>query len=305
MPDDQPAKNAQLGSLLADLLADVPTYRELWEPRVRQRSTQRPNRAAVARVIADYLGAAGERADSRDLYRQIKDRVGRALNGDGMSTETLSWFIAAFDIDASDRSRLRDLYGRHHTGDGPAIGEWDPRPVPLPSNRDWHTISLHELHTVGPDGLPESHRTIQVIKARVDGLSAYLYRFDTMTARVRVIRGGTAGPLEDLGDGLAGLHIHTRELSTGQTASLEYETIFDYRDPPPPEFRRSVIRRIDNLEVGIRFQPDRLPRRIVWGSWTDLNGPIHDSRPVHLDVEYSCHHYLNSVERTIIGYSWL
>jgi hypothetical protein len=54
------------------------------------------------------------------------------------------------------------------------------------------TVSLHELHVVGPHGLPLQHRTVQVVRALQRGLASYTFRFDRREASVRVLRGATA-----------------------------------------------------------------------------------------------------------------
>ena len=55
------------------------------------------------------------------------------------------------------------------------------------------TVSLHELHVVGPHGLPVRHRTVQVVRALQPGLASYTFRTDRREASVRVLRGATAG----------------------------------------------------------------------------------------------------------------
>ena len=54
---------------------------------------------------------------------------------------------------------------------------------------DHRTVSLHELHVIGPDGLPARHRTIHVIRALRDGLESYTFRFDRREATVHAVRG--------------------------------------------------------------------------------------------------------------------
>jgi hypothetical protein len=74
------------------------------------------SQAAVAKVIEEYLWDSGERSENTTgLARQLKDRVSRALNGEGLSTETLGWFIAAFDMDKGDENHLWAALGERKT----------------------------------------------------------------------------------------------------------------------------------------------------------------------------------------------
>jgi hypothetical protein len=219
---------------------------------------------------------------------------------------TLHWFIEAFDMTPADAAELWALRsGRDparlavvrtaHIPDRPR----GPRP-------DYQTIALHEFHTVGPDGLPARHRTVHVIRA-VDTVASYHYRFDTDAAAVEVVRGGTAGPLyRATEDGLYGVEItFQRPLQPGETASFEYRTLFRYRDPPPPEFRRGGQRRVDNLELLVRFHPDRLPEKIWWAIWDDypVRSPRHEE-PVRLEPDHSTHRYLDTLEGHTVGFHW-
>ena len=58
------------------------------------------------------------------------------------------------------------------------------------------TLSLHDHHYLGPDGLPDRHRVIHVIEALVDGVDRVPYRADTNALTVEVGQGfsGLAGP---------------------------------------------------------------------------------------------------------------
>jgi hypothetical protein len=226
---------------------------------------------AVARLLEDQgVFAAGSSFDA------IKAVVYRALStkpdDQVLSPDTLTRFIDGFQMGEQEAARLRatlagvDLdTARPETGTGPAA------PVNLPADaavRHHVTISLHEFHTVGGDGLPQHHRTVQVIRSLVDGFRSYPYRYDTDAADVRVVRGGRIGaPL--IADGsLHGLEIElARPLRQFETASIEYETTFHYRQAPPREFRRAARGQTDNVELYLRFHRMRLPDKIWWASW--------------------------------------
>src|SRR6185437_11108690 len=104
------------------------------------------------------------------------------------------------------------------------------------------TLSLHELHVLGPDGKPTEHQTIQLIRSTVDGLDSLPYRFDTDELAVEVVRGGQVGDVYRLTETLWAVDILlTRPLQRGETALMQYRTHFRYRTFPPPEFRRGVL----------------------------------------------------------------
>ncbi len=293
----------QTGRHLIELLTHRRRYRSQWERRAVQRTFGAPSQAAVARVVADYLVDSGERSDTYGLHRQIKDRVARLFGPERVSAETLGWFIAAFGMADDDARRLWELFEGAKVA-GFVAGGWPPPTASL-KDQGLRTVSLHELHSLGADGCPASHRTVQVIQATTDWLKGYLYRFDTNALDVEVARGGQAGPITDLGGGMYAVEItFNAPLQSGMTASLEYLTTFRYSEPPPPEFRRGVIRRIDNLEIRVQFHPARLPAKVWWGSWDTLDGPMADRETTQLDSEFAVHRYLDGVEAAIVGFAW-
>jgi hypothetical protein len=134
-------------------------------------------------------------------------------------------------------------------------------------------VSLHEWHLVGADGLPVRHRTVHVLRALRPGLSSYTYRFDSREARVRAVRGCRAGAPRPDADGLMAVDLELpRSLAVGETAALEYETLFDWRSVPPPELRRGMRQRVERLDMRVEFSPLRLPARLEWAVW-DGFGP--------------------------------
>jgi hypothetical protein len=158
----------------------------------------------------------------------------------------------------------------------------------------------------GRQGLPERHRTVQ-IRSLVDRLVRYPYRIDTSSANVRVIRGGRVErhqqPDKDL---YVSDIVLSRPLRQGETASIEYETLFSYTEAPPPEFRRAARGRVDNLELYLQFHRSRLPRSVWWTAWDDYrhNARIVDQERTRLDSERSVHRYLPYIERTVVGFRW-
>ncbi|MFZ5872172.1 MAG: hypothetical protein ACOYXW_16790 [Actinomycetota bacterium] len=292
--------------LLRHLLTERPAYAQRWRAHARQAGSL--NQAAVAQVLAMHLWETGE-ADERDdtVPRRLKDAVSRALAGKHLSARTLAWFIDAFQMTPEDATTLWALRTGSlpsatlavvHGSAGPAV---DPGPV------RHRTLSLHEVHTLGQDGLPVRHHTTQVVQA-LEPLSRYPFRFDTDVAAVHVLRGGRAlGLRKDRVPGLYAVDIElTRPLRPGQTTALEYVTSFAYRSPPPPEFRRAAYRRVDNVEIVVRFHPDRLPRRLEWCEWRRHDEPeAYAAEPVELEPDCTAHRYLARLENAVVGYRWM
>ena len=287
---------------LRELLLDT-HYADRWQAHIGRRQAHALHQSAICQVIAEYLWANDlQPAGDEDLPRKLKDRVYRALGGQSLSLGTLRWFIEAFEMTPEDTAALLRLAGSQASG-GTVLGGSVVGPGVLPPRRH-STVSLHEWHRVGPDGLPESHRTVHVIRAN-ESLDRYPYIFDPDAAGVRVVQGGRAGPPYRLDNGLYAVDIMlTKPLEVGETASMEYETTFWYRTPPAQEFRRASSGRIENVDLRVQFHHLRLPARIWWSEWPALDLPPTVSEPVALDNDKSVHRYLDMIERTVVGFRW-
>lgn len=287
---------------LRELLLD-PSYAGLWQARIGRRQAHALHQSGVCQVIAEYLWANGlHPIDDEALPRKLKDRVHRALAGSSLSLATLRWFTEAFAMTPTDTATLLALAGCPASGDAVFGGGVVGAGVLPP--RLHRTVSLRELHRVGPDGLPESHRTVHVIRAE-EYLDRYPYIFDTDAASVRVACGGRCGEPYALEDGLFAVDILlTEPLRPGQTAAMECETTFWYRTPPPPEFRRAAVGRLDDVDLRVQFHQLRLPRRVWWSEWPALDADPSLSEPVGLDAEKSVHRRLPVIERNVVGFRW-
>lgn len=271
------------------------------------------NQRAVAAVLAGYLADRGERADTPDLPRQLKDRVNRALNGSSLSAETLRWFIEAFELDPDQEAALFQAWL------GPQAADGNPDRPAAPDaaagggvgdagDDDGHrTLHLQEWHRIGPDGIPSVHETVQTIQATAESLEAYLYRFDRREVVVDALHGGQAGPVHPVDDGLHGVRISfPTPLSRGDTATLRYRTRFAFETPPPPRFRRASRRRIDQVLIIVEFHPARLPSRVSWCHW-DGYGP--DARvvveeAVSLGRSHDVHRVVSPLQHATVGFRW-
>jgi hypothetical protein len=282
-----------VGRLLTELL-NQERYRRLWLEHAERARPGQINAAAVAQALTLYLWEAGLRSETAtELPRQLKDRVSRALRGEVLSAETLSWFTHAFGLEDEEIAELWRRFGegvieREGTG---SVGH--------------RTVSLHELHYLGADGIPAHHETTHVIKALVNDLQHYSYIIDTDQAEVTVERGGHADVLRPFGDGLfvVDLSFH-RPLRRGEVASMKYLTHFHYKDAPEPVFRRQARRLVENLELRVQFHRQRCPAKIWWSQWADLADVPEAKRPVALDEDLAVQQYLTSVRNKTVGFAW-
>lgn len=289
------------GLLLRTLLAEYEPYRRQWRRHVLRGSAPAVHQGAVAMVIAEYLWDIGEveEADER-LPRRLKDPVGRALSGRVLSRRTLEWFIQAFEFTEAHQAQLWEQMRADREDPGPPVSE-GYRPLPT---SHYTTRALNEQHLVGRDGIPLRHLTVQVIEA-IEPISYYTYRFDTSAASIEVARGGRAGRVHPLDGGLFAVDIHfPRELGPGESTTLEYHTVFRYETPPPTVFRRGVSRKVDSVALEVQFHPDRIPARVEFARWEDLDADPVQVDPVQLRPDNAAHRFLTDVEDTVVGFAW-
>jgi hypothetical protein len=289
----------QTSAYLRMLLLRPGEYRTLWERRAGGTQPGTIDTDAVAGVLAEAHGDSGS-----DLVGLARG----ALDGTGLTPDTLGQFIAAFGIGSRHATRLWDLMrgsdsvrvisGQLNPTDEAYVRADPPR---------YETLSLHELHVLGPDGAPAEHQTIQVIKSTVDGLGSYPYRFDTDELVVDVIRGGRIGDhIYRVSDTLYAVDIVLNQpLATGETTLIQLRTTFFYKTPPEPEFRRGVLRTTNDVTIWVKFHKDRVPKRVWSARWDRVDhARIVDRQQVELDEELSVHGRFGSVERAIVGFYW-
>jgi hypothetical protein len=294
---------------LRELLLRPGRYRRRWEQYAERSRRGQVNQLAVAEVLAHHLWEHPRaQGDIEVLPRQLKDTASRALSGRLLSKATLTLFVDAFGFGALEREQLLKLWeGSAHVRvlSGPrAIRDDKASALGRPQLK---TLSLHDHHYLGADGLPVRHRVIHVIEAVVDGLDRVPYRADTNALTLEVGQGfsGLAGPFyQPLAELFVVDMLLARPLAAGETATLEYSTSFHYAVPPAPEFRRIVQYYAENLDIRVEFHPDKLPDRLVWAVWDGMDGPIVEREPVDLDSQFAAHRYLRLAEKTAVGFHW-
>lgn len=281
------------------------TYRAKWREHSYRSREGKVNALAVATVVADYVAThpTPTRGDGTES-RNIKDLVYRAFSGQGLSLETLTLMIKAFSISDADAVILQDLW------DGTAkprilVGTMAPREAPGPP---YQTVQRHEFHYLGAEGQPVRHRTVQGIKALVDGYDTHRYVFDTSEAEVERVHGGTPSKPYQISGNLWAVDIKLPAvLNCGDTVSMEYITKFHHASPLLPNFRYAAHQRVTDIMWRVEFHPDRLPTRVEWTEWRDYRPPddvIFYSEPVKLDSEHAVYRHLEFMESATAGFAW-
>ncbi|MGI8948608.1 MAG: hypothetical protein ACR2FV_11680 [Ornithinimicrobium sp.] len=301
------AVSAGASQLLRRLLTDEETYRRWWLPYAQRRRGEELHLGAVAAVLATYLGDIGElRQDQQGrarVPRSLSDAVSRALLG-RLSMRYLEWFVAAFEIRPEHRDELWVTFA----GDqgAPGLTRAAAGDAPPTGGRGYRTVSLEDLHVVGADRVPQTHRTVQVVRA-LDPLRSYHLRFDTAALMVDVVRGGRPSAVYEAdqpGVWATDIHLHDT-VAPGETAVVEYCTVFGYPEPPPPLFRRAFSRTVGSVDLQVRFHPAQLPQhvwRATWEGWADP--PIELVRQ-EVGADHTVHWSGTQVQETMIGFTWV
>jgi hypothetical protein len=294
---------------IRELLLRPGRHRRKWEQYAERSRAGQVNQLAVAEVLAHYLWQHPRaKGDAEVLPRQLKDTASRALSGKLLSKATLFLFMDAFGLSADEREQLLKLWeGSAHVRvlSGPRAIRDDK--ASMLGSRRVKTLSLHDHHYLGPDGMPVRHRVIHVIEAITDDVDRIPIRADTNALTIEVGQGfsGLAGPVYQPIEELFVVDmLLAKPLAAGETATLEYWVSFHYTQTPPPEFRRVVQFFVENLDIRIEFHPDKLPRIVEWAVWDGLDGPIVEREQVTLDSQFAAHRYLRLAEKTAVGFHW-
>jgi hypothetical protein len=302
---------------LRQLLLKQGSYRQAWEKYVIRARGDSINNLAVAEVLARHLSSAPDGpGGARVQARQLKDTVARALSGRVVSQSALSLFVDAFGISEHEADRLWRLWSGSATisvlaGARAMAPQAEQTLAQALGPRRHQTVSMHDHVLVGADGRLERTRTIQVIEAITMGVGAFPFLYDTDALTVEVGQGcsGLSGQLRQLGPALFATDIIlARTLDLGDTLTMEYWVTYRYpgrlSDPHEREYRRGVLRHLENYDMRVEFHPDRLPERLWWARWDGLDGEIVQQQEVALDAQHAAQRYLRSLDRTVVGFRW-
>ena len=302
---------------LRQLLLKPGRYRDVWHEQVARPRDGVINQLAVAEVMVCQLRSAPSRpGDSQVMAYQLRDTVSDALSGLQLSAETLRLFIDAFGFSEHEADRLWRLWngsagisvlsGSHAV---PVEAEREVSEVLGP--RRHQTLSLHDHVYVGPDGRIDRARTMQIIEATAKEVDRIPFMCDTNVLTIEVGQGckKLTGELRQIGaDVFATEILLARTLSIGETITLEYWITYrfpgDPHDPNEREYRRAVMRQVENLDMRVEFHPDRVPAKVCWAHWDGIDGAVLNQDEVSLDSQHSAHRYLRSLDKTVAGFRW-
>jgi hypothetical protein len=302
---------------LRQLLLKPGRCREAWQRHVARPRDDVINQLAVAELLVDCLRSAPGRPGSAHVMAyQLRDTVAGALSGGQLSLQTLELFIDAFDLAEHEAGRLRRLWGgattisvMSGTHAVPVTAEQEVDAAV--GKRRHHSLSLHDHIWVIQDGRIDRARTMQVIEANAQGVDRIPFMCDNNVLTLEVGQGckETDGPIRRIGaDVFAAEILLARTLDLGETLTLEYWLSYRYpgdlTDPAECEYRRAVMRAVDNLDMRIEFHPDKLPAQVWWAHWDGIEGDILSQDLVTLDSQHSAHRFLRSLDRTVVGFHW-
>jgi hypothetical protein len=315
--DDRRRRAAQAAAAyLYELLLTKKQYYQLWRPRDHWRG--RPTRVdqdEVAWVLnKTALAKEGKRPPLRsDEYAQEyaktvvrpawKDKVSRALKGTALTRDTLELFIESFAMTQEHADRLRALFeGRERAA--VAVGKYKRPGLDL-YRYEHETVLLHEAHYVDKNGQPAKHRSVQNIRSIVPQMRSYQFRFFTDSEiDLEVVRGGVRGDTYHLDEYVQAIDIVLDEpLVYGETASLEYVTIFKSPTEYPLYFNRAVLQSVDSLEICVVFE--KLPQRVFWAEWDGHEPTANIVNEERWKIQgKAVHRSLTHVEQAVFGFRW-
>jgi len=311
------ASRRAAAAYLRQLLLNPGRYRQAWEQHVIRARRDSINQLAVAEVLARYLWSSPRSpADAGLLPYQLKDTVSRALSGQVLSRPSLALFIDAFGVSESETDRLWRLWSGSAmisvlAGSHAVPPQAEMSLVRVLGPRRHQTLSMHDHVHVDADGRLERTRTIQVIEAIAAGLDRFPFLYDTSALTIEAGQGcsGLSGELRQVGPDVFATEIMlAKTLDLGDTITLEYWVSYrlpgDLADPSEREYRRGVLRHMENYDMRIEFDPARLPAQLWWASWDGVDGDVKDKQEVRLDSQHAAQRYLRSLERTVVGFRW-
>lgn len=302
---------------LRQLLLKPGRYRDEWRQYVARPREGVINQLAIAEVIVRREQSKSGRLGKGPVASyQLKDVVAGALSGRQLGRDSLALIIDAFQFADHETDRLWRLWegtskiavlsGSHAV---PPHAEQSVDRVVGP--RRHVTVSLHDHVYVGDDGRIDRARAIQVIEATEQDVDRIPFLCDTNVLTLEVGQGGEelSGTVEEIGKGIFFTEIIlARSLGLGETATLEYYITYrypgDFENQEECEFRRAVIRQVENLDMRVEFSGERVPRHIWWSRWDGVEGHVISEELVSLDREFSAQRYVRSIEKTVCGFHW-
>lgn len=300
------AVSAGAADQLRRLLRMDEQYRSRWQAHVQRVGKQQLHQSAIAQVLADHLRRTGELPQTpAPPTRTLKEAMARALGG-RLTQQSLELFIDAFQISRQHQDELWRSFARDLDSVSRRAVPHDPASTRDPVDESaYRSVSLDELHVIGADGLPHTHRTVQVVRA-VAPMDRYTYRFDGTAVAIDVVRGGRPGKVYPAGrPGLWAIDIHLHHvLPPGETAVLEHRTVLRHHTPPLPGFRRGVSGTVGSVDLQVQFHPAKVPTDVWWGRWEAVGEPPRLVVPWQVGTECAVHWSGERVHAQLVGFTW-
>jgi hypothetical protein len=312
----QSAGRRAASDYLRQLLLKPGTYRQSWEQHVVRARSGAINQLAVAEVLARHLSGRSGGSNGSVLSHQLKDTVSRALSGQLLSRPSLGLFIDAFGFNGDEADRLWRLW----SGAATIRVLSGSRAVPMQAEQELRqalgprrhqTLTLHDHAYVEASGHIGKVRSLQVIEATQAGVDRLPFLYDTNSLTLELGQGcaGLAGELRQVGPDVYATEILlTRTLGLGETLTMEYTTTFagagDPQDKSRREYRRAVVAQLENLDLRIQFDEDKLPAELWWATWEGVDGEVVAQQQVALDSQNAAQRYLRTVQRAVVGFYW-
>ncbi|HEY2505216.1 MAG TPA: hypothetical protein VGI58_01765 [Streptosporangiaceae bacterium] len=225
-------------------------------------------------------------------------------------------FIDAFGFSEHEADRLWRLWN----GSGTIGVLSGSHAVPVKAEEDLvaalgprrhQTLTMHDHVYVGADGRIDRARMIQVLEAIAPGVDRIPFICDTNVLTIEVDQGGKelSGEVRQISPEVFTTDILlARTLGLGETITLEYWLTYrfpgDLENPTEREFRRAMMRRVENFDMRVEFDRARLPTKLWWTHWDGLEGEVLEQEEVALDSQHSAHRYMRSLEKTAVGFCW-
>jgi len=293
------------------------SYRKLWVGKAGAVAEKDPSyfsQEAVAAIYAKFLYDRGElKPEEHARYEQSErdkqgkrikhQHISRALQGNPLSKKTLEELIEAFEIKSDDAQYLLKIW--HGETYAPVAEGTLTRPANWKPN-EHESVLMHEEHHLGTDGLPAWHETRQTIRARVDDLERFYYRFDTNEVDVTLLWGGRQDPMIRYNENYWEVpFVFPKPIKLGETHSFAYRLDFHYAVPPLREYRRVFYEHLDGFDLHVFFDHESTPSKVWWTEWeVEVGGPIRYEELVTLDDDLAAHRHLVYVQRAAIGFRW-
>jgi hypothetical protein len=250
------------------------------------------------------------------MAHQLRDIVAGALSGRQLSDQILDLFIESFGFTDHEAERVRRIL----VGSARVTVLSGSHAVPIEAEhgvdqalgrRRHQTVSLHDHIYVGTDGRIERARTMQVIEAIAKDVDRIPFLCDTNVLTLEAGQGcqGFADEVRQIAPEVFATEIIlARTLDLGETATLDYGITYKFpgnlSDPAEREYRRAVMRQVDNLDMRVEFHADKLPGQVWWAHWDGVEGDVIEQELVTLDSQHSAHRYLRSLDRAVAGFRW-